>query len=328
MDTHPGFDFAPDATRAAALSRRMHAGLAASLRHVCDQARGIVPFDEAALMSLIDSLEGGATFGAPTFAAYYALVPPLIEGNHDAAIAAFAALAAAKPVTPELRIVALTRDELGARFDTYHSMMNSDPSMPIGMLPPGGELADGFRTRFRRGFNLLEHAVPELAGEVRQIINEVVIVAGDPTLKYQFDGGSHFQLWGALFLNADFHKTDYAMVEVIAHESAHSLLFGFCTEEALVENADEELYASPLRVDPRPMDGIYHATFVSARMHWAMSRLLASGLLDDETSQQVSAALDADVKNFEAGYRVVAAHGRLTPTGRALMDGARRYMAA
>ena len=306
----------------------MHAGLAASLRHVCDQARGVVAFDEDALAALIESLEGGATFGAPTFAAYYALVPPLIEGDHDAAAAAFSTLAAARPIAPGLRVVALTREELSDRFDTYHAMMNGDPSMPIGMLPPGRELADGFRTRFQRGFELLEQAVPELAGEVRHIINEVVIVAGDPSLKYQFDGGSHFQLWGALFLNADFHKTDHAIVEVIAHESAHSLLFGFCTEEALVENADEELYASPLRVDPRPMDGIYHATFVSARMHWAMSRLLASGLLDDETAHQVSAALDADVRNFEAGYGVVAAHGRLTPTGRALMDGARRYMAA
>jgi hypothetical protein len=75
------------------------------------------------------------------------------------------------------------------------------------------------------------------------------------------------------------------------------------------------------------MDGIYHATFVSARMHWAMSRLGESGLLDDATRDAALAAAAADARNFELGYAVVAEHGRLTATGRALMNGAREYMA-
>ena len=115
-------------------------------------------------------------------------------------------------------------------------------------------------------------------------------------------------------------------VEVIAHESAHSLLFGFCTDEPLVENRGDELYTSPLRPDPRPMDGIYHATFVSARMHLAMSRLAESGMLDQESRDAAIRAAASDAANFEAGYAVVRDHGRLTRTGRALMDSARAYM--
>jgi HEXXH motif-containing protein len=114
--------------------------------------------------------------------------------------------------------------------------------------------------------------------------------------------------------------------EVLAHESAHSLLFGFTVDEALQDNPDEELYASPLRVDPRPMDGIYHATFVSARMHWAMTRLAESGLLTEEQREKAYAAAASDLTNFDAGYGVVAAHGVLTDTGAALMRGAHDYM--
>lgn len=318
--------FAPDPARAAMLNRRMHRSLADSLTYIVEQARGACAFDEPALATLVAQLHGGAQFGASTFAAYYRLVPALAQGNEPTATAAFESLAEARPIEPGLRVMSLSADELGDRFDTYYQLMNGDPSFPLGMRTPPPAVSEQFRERFARGFALLDRAVPEVAGEVRHIINELLIVTGDPAMKYQFDGGSHFQLWGALFLNADYHQTDWAMAEVIAHESAHSLLFGFCVDEALVENADDELFASPLRVDPRPMDGIYHATFVSARMHWTMTRLLGSGLLDASVVDAVREAREADARNFESGYSVVAEHGRLTATGRGLMDSARAYM--
>ena len=81
-----------------------------------------------------------------------------------------------------------------------------------------------------------------------------------------------------------------------------------------------------LRADPRPMDGIYHATFVSARMHWAMTHLIRTGLLSSEEVEQARAAARLDAENFHSGYGVVAEHGRLTNIGKALMAGAKAYM--
>jgi HEXXH motif-containing protein len=146
--------------------------------------------------------------------------------------------------------------------------------------------------------------------------------------KFQFDGGSSYLLWGGLFLNATSHPDEVTMVEVMAHESAHLLLYACAADEALVENGDEELYRSPLRVDERPMDGIFHATFVSARMHWAMSRLLESGELDEEARRCAEAARMSDAQNFWSGHGVVAEHGRLTATGAAVMQAAAGYMAS
>jgi HEXXH motif-containing protein len=108
----------------------------------------------------------------------------------------------------------------------------------------------------------------------------VLVVADDATM--HFEAGSSYRLWGAMLLNAVRRKTRIEIIESVAHENAHSRLFGLCTEEPAVQNPDQELYPSPLRVDPRPMDGVYHATFVSARMHWTMSRVIASGLLTAE----------------------------------------------
>lgn len=304
----------------------MHSELAASLRHVIDASGENSPFDRNMLWPLVDSLETGRRCPPEAFACYYDLVSALMDGDEPAARRISGELAthlgtAAKRVVAPLRPL-----ESCARSARYHRMMvGGDSSM--GMLPVTTSAAAGFAARFERGMALMHRALPELAGEVDAIVHEVVPIGSDPSREAQIDGGSHFQLWGALFLNADFHQTDVSMLEVIAHESAHSLLFGLCTEEMLVQNDDEELYPSPLRPDLRPMDGIYHATFVSARMHWAMSRLLESGAAGGSFSAGIVAARDADRRNFESGESVVCRHGRLTRLGRELMDGARSYMA-
>jgi HEXXH motif-containing protein len=182
--------------------------------------------------------------------------------------------------------------------------------------------------RLEEGLALLRRSLAPLDQEFRAIIRRIIIIGSDPSKPFDVDGGSHYQLWGALFLNGEHHPDALGVAEVLAHESAHSLLFGFCMDEPLVENRDEELYASPLRADLRPMDGIYHATFVSARMHWAMSQLAGDPGLSAADRARAAAAAATDRENFEAGYGVVAEHGRLTPLGRTLMERARSYMDA
>ena len=173
---------------------------------------------------------------------------------------------------------------------------------------------------------LLQQAAPEFVAELKALISELILVVGPKDAKVHFDGGSSYQLWGALFLNAARHKTRIDLIDALAHESAHSRLFSLCTEEVPVRNPDEELHASPLRADPRPLDGVYHATFVSARMHWTMSRVIASGLLTEEELALAIKARDADKRNFEQGYDTVATHARLTGSGHIALDAALAYM--
>jgi hypothetical protein len=74
------------------------------------------------------------------------------------------------------------------------------------------------------------------------------------------------------------------------------------------------------------MDGIYHATFVSARMHWAMQSLIDSGFLNSDDLITAKKARDEDLKNSWAGYNVVSEHGDLTHTGKKIMQTAFDYM--
>lgn len=324
LEVHLGFE--PDAERARRIDRRMHTELAASLRYVVEQASGELPFDEHAVLKLAAELEGGARVSAEVFAWYYDLVAALVDADLQQSMRLLSNIERAQPVANRLEFMRLKAPADCRRSALYLYKFLEDAAELSVTVPPA-EVAERFVGRFDRGMSLLRAAAPELAGEVDAIVHEVVPVSGDRTRPMQIDGGSHYQLWGALFLNTDYHPTDDAMVEVIAHESAHSLLFGLCTHEPLVLNDDSASYPSPLRVDPRPMDGIYHATFVSARMHWVMTRLLESGSLDPARRADVEAARASDARNFKAGLSVIHAHGELTSLGEALMANAERYMA-
>ena len=317
--------FAPDGARARLINARMNQQLGLSLRHVCEASRGELAFDQTGMARLVDDLCRGVDFAPGVFGRYYDLVLAIENDDTDAAIQLFAELTEARPAPLGFQVHALGSPLLGTESARYLRMMNDDASVDIGFLTPGDQVASDFRTRLDAGFVLVDEVLPELSSEIRAIIRQIVIAGSDPSKAYQFDGGSHYQLWGALFLNGQYHPDQISVAEVLAHECAHSLLFGFCIDEALVDNDDDEVFASPLRVDRRPMDGIYHATFVSARMHWAMSRLSLGAILCSEERERARAAADADLINFDAGYEVVAEHGRLTPLGRGLMSAAKAY---
>ncbi len=81
-----------------------------------------------------------------------------------------------------------------------------------------------------------------------------------------FEGVTSFMAWGATFMNGDMHMSERKTAHFLVHEVTHALLFGLSSDDPLVLNSPDESYPAPLRTDPRPMDGIYHATIVCARL--------------------------------------------------------------
>ena len=189
-------------------------------------------------------------------------------------------------------------------------------------------IAQRFAASVNEGLALLQAGSPELHGEIIGLLSEMLFAQAPAGAVMEFDGASHYQFWGLLMLNPSHHQTPLAVAEVLAHEAGHSLLFGLTVDEPLVLNGDDELFVSPLRPDPRPMDGIYHATFVSARMAWAMEALADSGLLTVAEQQQARAEAAKDRKNFASGLQTVMQYGRLSATGEQIMDNARHWVHA
>jgi hypothetical protein len=321
---NPLYDFMPCPDRAGLIDRRMRLQLQQSLEYLQQCAAEQLALPLPGLMQVVADMERGLRYPASTFGLYYELASALMDGNQKEALGLDQALAAEVPfLDDEIRV--LTLDEVPSPA-LYQRLMSTDTSAPLRIVSPPVEQADNFKRLYQNSLERLNTTDPALYHEVKAIVRDVILVAGDASQTYQFAGGSSYMLWGALFINASMHGDFPAIAEAIAHESAHSLLFGFTIDEALVENPDEDKFVSPLRVDPRPMDGIYHATYVSARMHLAMNRLLATDSLSSSERAWTQKAMDEDAANFRKGDATVSSSAQLTQTGLRLMEEARAYM--
>jgi HEXXH motif-containing protein len=325
MDIPTGFF--PDAARARRIDQRMRAGLSESIEYLGSCIREQWGESIDGLDRLVASMRNGGAYPPSTFGLYYEATSALMGADEPAARQCFAELLQERRISPEgVRVLTLDQIVPAANRARYQRLMDTDPNTRFTILPPPPGEADAAVRRIHSGLRRLRRAIPELAGEFDALIRELILVAGGEGLGYDFAGGSSYMLWGALFLNAGQHTNDVGVIEALAHESGHSLLFGFTYDHPLVMNDDEELFASPLRDDARPMDGIYHATYVSARMHWAMAALMASGTLDRAETELAVARREADRVSFWTGHATVRSHARLSEIGGVLMDGAHGYM--
>jgi hypothetical protein len=321
--------FEPDAVRARTLDRNLRTKVAESLEYVVGESRGLVACDRAAFGALTAALRGDRRFPPTTFALYYDLVDAIVEDRLADAERSLGVLVAERPTATPLDIVPLDDSILGAGMaERYGRMVNTDAGNPYRFGAPSAEKCASFRPVLAESLELMRGGCPGVYGEFVELVDQIVLVDGTNLANGEdFGAGSSFTLWGALFLNPGIHRTPRALLETLAHEAAHTLLFGIQIAGALVLNPDDERYASPLRADPRPMDGVYHATFVAARMHFAMQELLASGLLRSDEAAHAREAAARDHGHFLEGLQTVKAHGRLSLTGEAVMAGAENYMA-
>jgi HEXXH motif-containing protein len=319
--------FAPNADRSRHLDGRMRERLAESLRYILDQAQGYLTYSRPDFEAFLGRLAQGPV-SSQVFGAYCDLVLDIEADQLDIAEKRVAEILAAPVQSGGPLIIDLLDPASDAASDRYGRLVDTDPSMPFRLMPPPAPAAASCRERIAAALTLIDAGHPELADELRAILREIVLAVGpDEPGAVVFDGASSFMLWGAIVLNVRTHKTVLEMVQALAHESGHNLLFGFCADGPLVENSDADRYPSPLRLDPRPMDGIVHATYVTARMHQAVHRLLESGVLTAEQEVEARTGLADHQRAFAGAIATVDRYARFTPLGEAIMAGARDHMA-
>jgi hypothetical protein len=318
--------FEPCAQRAMFLDRRMRKRLSDSLQYIVEQANGQLDLPPEQMRRFFVQLEQKPI--SPLAFSYYADAVLAIEEDEVRRASRLLSQLAALPTREGgLDITDLGDPAHDPIAERYARFLATDESFQFEIFPPAPQAARQCREQIREAFALMDAGDPELAAEIRALLREIVLAAGTKEPKAMtFDGASAFMLWGAIIINANRTEGVLAMVQMLAHESAHNLLFGLSADEPLVENSPDELFASPLRLDPRPMDGIYHATFVTARMHRAVNQLIGSGNLSGEMLDKAQKELADNARLFASGLETVTRHAKLAPLGDALMAEARQYM--
>jgi hypothetical protein len=322
------YDFEPSALRARLLDERMRGRLAASLRYIFEQADGQLSVSPSRLETFLSRL-AGTPVSPLAFSFYGDVVLALERDDLDDASRLFEALVALPehPGGPALTPLDDPRhDAIAARYARF---LDTNPDLPFEINPPSPAMVESCTAQIESAFGLMEVCDADLGAELRALLREIVLAAGSQNPKaHNFDGASSMMLWGGIIINAQRDDGPRDMVQMLAHEAAHNLLFGLCMDTHLLENDPEERHASPLRADPRPLEGIYHATFVLARMHRALHHLLeAPGLAPGEKDKMVK-ELGREARAFNDGLATLRKHAHLTDCGAAILDGAAAYMEA
>jgi HEXXH motif-containing protein len=315
--------FEPSAARGAALDAQMRLRLADTLDYVFGQVGEQLEVEPAAAAEAVKRIRHERQ-SPHVFGAYYEMVLAL-EDEQIGNARAHAREILTRSSDAALRIGAID-NRPAAEADRYRRMFLEGE---LTIDQPDTPLLQETISRIHAAFDLVDRGFPEMADEVRALLSEIVLAAGSTDPKaLTFDGVSAYMLWGAVLLNARGQTNVLDTAQALAHESGHNLLFGYCNSGPLIENEDDELFSSPLRQDPRPMDGVVHATYVTARMHQTVCRLLAADVLDAEQVEAAGKDVELHRRNFDSGDAVVKSGAKLTPLGRDIMESARAYMAA
>jgi HEXXH motif-containing protein len=315
------FDFEPNPDRAFAVDSRVRVGLAESLAAVF---QALPETDGRAVERILTRIRSGAVSPA-VFGLYTDLVEAIFADRLDRGLVLARELRAFDLAHSEvLQIATLRDDHLGeGQSARYARLLNNDPELRLELRPLPHAVFSAALARVNKSITLINAVLPNLAGEIRNLVRQIVLVESND----EDFGATTFQLWGALFLRL---KPDWGRVEIaeaLAHESAHALLFGLAMGQPLVRNEPETAYTSTFRSDPRSMDGVVHATYVLARMHYTVSQLLDSGLLSAEEELVAVEARQRSANRYFENWDVLDKDAEWTPEGESALSSARAYMA-
>lgn len=166
---------------------------------------------------------------------------------------------------------------------------------------------------------LIKQTQPIFHAEFTTLVSSIV-VAKPHAKQFHFDGASSYHLWGLMMLAWDANKSTLEWIETLAHESSHIFLFGLIKEQKLMHDYKlDQTFSSPLRTDKRPLEGIFHATFVSARMYQAVAHYKNhhSELFDEK---EIEKMLTASLAAFNCGRSTLLENAELTSFGQKLLD--------
>ena len=313
--------FLPDPERARLVDGSRRAQVADSLASLSDALAASLPDSHALLDRLIAGLRAGPV--RPSVVAIYSDLVVAIANADEAALRAAlsgaSGLADVESLVP-CKAVTLSDADLGPGMAaSYRRHADDDPLVALDIVAVDPDTLAQARASLGAVVEWIATADPRLGGEVAALVREVVFAANGGHGP-NFDGATTFYLWGATILNVDVASDRRHLAEALVHEAAHCRLLGETSGRPLVSNPLDERYASPLRPDPRPMEGIVHANYVVARLHYLGERIL-------EGRERVAHQAEQQ-RLFRAGDAIISEHAAFTPAGAAIYRATRDYMMA
>ena len=273
-------------------------------------------------LSLVADRVRGLRLVPPQFGCLYLRIVETIDRGDEAS-----ALESCKPLMDilsrpwELEVACYSRSELGEFYRDFAGILFDDAYGEQAITEPPEPTWERAKGQFAAARALVRAVAPEIHREMEAFWSRIYVgVANPDSSGARFGGVTSLVLWGGTFANADSYDSDLKAAEFMVHEVTHALLFAVACDEPLVLNAAEELFDSPLRKDPRPMDGIFHATLVCARITEFYSDLRAHDAVPGVDDEGLVRKRDANAEKFQRGYSTIEEAGVISPLARDLLE--------
>lgn len=307
----------PDGQRAACLHQHLRNRLVESTSALLRSAEEGLTADCGYLIECCADLDTSRTFSPGAFVAHYALLAGLSRRDAGAVRASLTELE--KLVDHEWYLAGLTVDTVGATsweapaLDrlSAHPVPDRFGRMTVIEPLPERDLAD-YAVEVQEALALIEAADPQMRAEIDEYVRHVCLSRGSG-----ITGATSLQFFGAVFLREpypEYHRVMY-FFEHLVHEASHLNLNVVQTLDPLVLNPPDELHLSPLRRDPRPIMGIFHAQFVLSRLVHLYRRV--QPLVSDPIFASHAEMIE---DKFRRGLATLNSAGSFTETGRKLLN--------
>lgn len=182
------------------------------------------------------------------------------------------------------------------------------------------------RNRLNEAIDLIAKYDPDMFEELIEQVSMIKLFRGKVTM-----GFTDVRILGAMFIRVPRPNLNPVLYffEHIIHEASHIHLNCLMAIDPLILNSREERFQSPLRSDPRPMIGVFHATYVSARIARSLIKVfhdtddyellhpLAETL--DETLRGV-VEIEKNAKLTTGGLELVASINELLASARSMPE--------
>jgi hypothetical protein len=224
----------------------------------------------------------------------------------------------------KLEVARYGRDELGGFYLGFNDILFDESYGPQPMAEPPEPEWQQAKIHFERGLELVRGAAPNIHAEIEAFWSRIYVGVSNPDSdQAKFGGVTSLVLWGGTFANAAHYDSEIKAAEFLVHEVTHALLFAAACDEPLVLNPPDELFSSPLRRDGRPMDGIFHATLVCARVAEFYSALRGSDAVPQVDDETLVRFRQANAEKFQRGCATIEEFGQISPLGRDLLEQAK-----
>ena len=199
------------------------------------------------------------------------------------------------------------------------AMFEAHPDKQGNALALGGHPTSAWSESLGRALELIGRHMPDLRREIELYLQLVVPVGYD---EHKHLSASYQEIIGTVYMTL--HPQLMTMVEATIHEFQHNKLHALLELDPLLINAFSPLYTSPVRPDPRPLQGVLlavHAFVPVARLYQLMREA------GDPISEhpEFERRYRQIVAGNHEGAQVLLEHAQPTPMGRTILDEIRRW---